>query len=168
MDSGFGNDVGVEAVTEVDGVDVVAGAKLALGQQGAAASSICDDTVSGATHHSRSLYMIVKKTWRNRLTAFISTANRYNHASPVIVAVACGVNDDGVWRVAKQTGSVTRRRLGTRLNKCEREAQGSDAVVCLRAAGLDAGSLACVRGLDGSCDDVGDATGNRQRNAMVQ
>lgn len=29
MDSGFGNDVGVQAVAEIDGVDVVAGAKLA-------------------------------------------------------------------------------------------------------------------------------------------
>jgi hypothetical protein len=29
MYGGFGDDVGVEAVTEVDGVDVVAGAKLA-------------------------------------------------------------------------------------------------------------------------------------------
>ena len=33
--------------------------------------------------------------------------------------------------------------------------------------GLDAGSLACVRGLDGSCDDVGDGTGNCEGNAMV-
>jgi hypothetical protein len=29
MDGGFGDDVGVEAVAEVDGVDVVTGAKLA-------------------------------------------------------------------------------------------------------------------------------------------
>jgi hypothetical protein len=28
------------------------------------------------TYHSRSLYMMVKKTWRNRLTALINTANR--------------------------------------------------------------------------------------------
>jgi hypothetical protein len=41
----------------------------------------------GSAYHSKSLYMIVKKTWRKRLTAFISTANRYNHASPVIVGV---------------------------------------------------------------------------------
>lgn len=45
--------------------------------------------------------------------------------------------------------------LGMRLNKCARDAQGSDAVVCLRTAGgLDAGSLACVRGLEGSGYDV--------------
>jgi len=31
--------------------------------------------------------MMVKKTWRNRLTAFMSTAKRYNHASPDILAV---------------------------------------------------------------------------------
>lgn len=30
--------------------------------------------------------MMVKKTWRNRLTALISTANRYSHASPDILA----------------------------------------------------------------------------------
>ena len=29
MDSGFGDDVGVQAVAEVDGVDVIAGANLA-------------------------------------------------------------------------------------------------------------------------------------------
>lgn len=29
--------------------------------------------------------MIVKKTCRNRFTAFISTARRYNHASPDII-----------------------------------------------------------------------------------
>lgn len=32
VNGGFGNDVGVETVTEVDGVDVVAGAKLAIAQ----------------------------------------------------------------------------------------------------------------------------------------
>lgn len=29
-----------------------------------------------ATYHSRSLYMMVKKTWRNRLTAFMRTERR--------------------------------------------------------------------------------------------
>ena len=28
------------------------------------------------THHSRSLYMMVKNTWRKRLTAFINTEKR--------------------------------------------------------------------------------------------
>lgn len=35
MDSGFGDDVGVQAVAKVDRVDVVAGAELACAQQGA-------------------------------------------------------------------------------------------------------------------------------------
>lgn len=39
------------------------------------------------TYHSRSLYIIVKKTWRNRFTAFISTASKYSHASPDILGV---------------------------------------------------------------------------------
>lgn len=70
MDSGFGNDVRVQSVAEVDRVDVVT------------------DSVSvilrcvHCAYHSKSLYMIVKKTWRKRLTAFMSTANRYSHASP--------------------------------------------------------------------------------------
>jgi hypothetical protein len=33
--------------------------------------------------------MMVKNTWRKRLTAFINTAKRYNHASPVIVRASC-------------------------------------------------------------------------------
>jgi hypothetical protein len=37
------------------------------------------------THHSKSLYMIVKKTCKNKFTALISTANRYSHASPDIM-----------------------------------------------------------------------------------
>jgi hypothetical protein len=32
--------------------------------------------------------MIVKKTCRNKLTAFINTANRYNHASPDIILLS--------------------------------------------------------------------------------
>ena len=42
----------------------------------------------GGAYHSRSLYIIVKNTWRNRLTAFMSTANRYSHASPDIIVMA--------------------------------------------------------------------------------
>lgn len=54
------------------------------------------------------------------------------------------------------------------MNRCARDAQGSDAVVCLQAAaGLDAGSLACVRGLDAGSDDVGQATRNAAGNAMA-
>ena len=42
---------------------------------------------AGKAYHSKSLYMMVKKTCRNRLTAFMSTAKRYNHASPDMLAV---------------------------------------------------------------------------------
>ena len=37
------------------------------------------------TYHSKSLYIIVKKTCKKRLTAFMSTARRYSHASPDIM-----------------------------------------------------------------------------------
>lgn len=38
-----------------------------------------------STYHSKSLYIIVKKTCRKRFTAFMSTARRYSHASPDIM-----------------------------------------------------------------------------------
>lgn len=85
MDSDFGDDVGVEAVAEVNRVDVVTG-------QRKVSVSLWDAPEGGALrgtnrpYHSKSLYMIVKKTWRKRLTAFTSTAKRYNHASPDILA----------------------------------------------------------------------------------
>jgi hypothetical protein len=34
--------------------------------------------------------MMVKKTWRKRLTALMMTAKRYNHASPDILATLNG------------------------------------------------------------------------------
>lgn len=37
------------------------------------------------TNHSKSLYIIVKNTCKKRLTAFMSTDNRYSHASPDIM-----------------------------------------------------------------------------------
>ena len=46
VDSGFGDDVGVEAVAQVDRVDVVAGAKLASIEQVDAPSSICNHVSS--------------------------------------------------------------------------------------------------------------------------
>jgi hypothetical protein len=97
VNGGLGDDVGVQAVAEVNRVDVITGAKLACACfwarlanssfvklfRAAAAGEL------GCTHHSRSLYIMVKKTCRNRLTAFINTARRYNHASPVIVRASC-------------------------------------------------------------------------------
>lgn len=47
-------------------------------------------TTRGRTYHSKSLYIMVKKTWRKRLTALISTASKYSHASPdIILDVYC-------------------------------------------------------------------------------
>ncbi len=42
--------------------------------------------LSGIPYHSKSLYIMVKNTWRKRLTAFMMTAKRNNHASPDILA----------------------------------------------------------------------------------
>jgi hypothetical protein len=70
VDSGFGDDVGVETVAQVNGVDVVTAARNQL------ACVVQFSCRSDETYHSRSLYMIVKKTCRNRLTALMSTANR--------------------------------------------------------------------------------------------
>lgn len=41
------------------------------------------------TYHSRSLYMMVKKTCRNRLTAFTNTDSKNNQASPDIMIAVC-------------------------------------------------------------------------------
>jgi hypothetical protein len=68
VDSGFGDDVGVKTVAEVNGVDVVTAASNQI--------SLISEVATTETYHSRSLYMIVKKTCRNRLTALMSTANR--------------------------------------------------------------------------------------------
>lgn len=81
MDGSFRNDIGVQTITEVDGVDVVADKESVSVNM-----SIDRMAPQGKTYHSKSLYMMVKNTWRKRLTAFISTASRYNHASPDILA----------------------------------------------------------------------------------
>jgi len=115
VDGSFGDDVRVQAVAEVDGVDVVTtgGALLAAVFGTAIRVQGINDVASQAlsrvlflfvtrqdearqheeskerrkkkkkkqergarAYHSRSLYIMVKKTWRKRLTAFISTAKR--------------------------------------------------------------------------------------------
>jgi hypothetical protein len=108
MYGSFGNDVRVQAVAEVYRVDVVAARTRGVSQKRGKVLSkgrnrnptatdpahmICAILKKGVfcrarhrTYHSRSLYIMVKKTWRKRLTAFISTAKRYNHASPDIFA----------------------------------------------------------------------------------
>jgi hypothetical protein len=94
VDGGFGNDVGVEAVAKVDGVDVITEkSKTSAYIRSSLKPRSALDRVqekfhrarTGITHHSRSLYIIVKNTWRNRLTALINTDSRYSHASPDIM-----------------------------------------------------------------------------------
>lgn len=60
--SGFGDDVGVQAVTEVDGVNVIAGAKLACAQQDAGHTVL---RMVPYTEHQASLYRL---TIPNRCT----------------------------------------------------------------------------------------------------
>lgn len=83
VNGGLWDDVGVQTVAKVDRVDVVTAqekerSELAMAlhstarKLGARACRMQDNRA----YHSRSLYMMVKKTWRNRLTALINTANR--------------------------------------------------------------------------------------------
>lgn len=84
--------------------------------------------------------MIVKKTCKNKLTAFINTANRYNHASPVIVIVCCVSNakmQDGTARGGWVSRSDEARVQQVVATVC---CWDSDAVVCLQGGRLDAGS----------------------------
>ena len=99
----LGNDVGVETVAEVNWVDVVTrecvsyvplvrtpgvGESAGAGEYSSFAATAPNSSKRGfGAYHSRSLYMIVKKTWRKRLTALMSTAMRYSHASPDIMTV---------------------------------------------------------------------------------
>lgn len=88
MDGCFRDDVGVQAVAEVDWVDVVAVGEVSflscsmvfescnrlpatqIEAQGRKGGPVRD------TYHSKSEYMIVKKTCKNRFTALMTTANR--------------------------------------------------------------------------------------------
>lgn len=74
MDGSFGNDVGVQTVAKIDGVDVVAVDKQVSLVRGCGAEDALARLLScahvpavqgywrRASYHSRSLYMIVKKT----------------------------------------------------------------------------------------------------------
>jgi hypothetical protein len=148
MYGSFRNDVGVETVAEIDRVDVVAAAKLACVledgslESHAAQSSPCAPPSVACTHHSKSLYIIVKNTCRNRLTAFINTASRYNHASPVIVRAFCvckqvmdvrksfAITWQCSQEVLQRDQEATLRALWTRVRSC----------VCRPSSGLDAES----------------------------
>lgn len=85
MYSCLGDDVGVQTVAEVDRVDVITVIKVH--QQDVIGKSPRHQLPESRTrtYHSKSLYMIVKKTCRKRFTALMSTARRYSHASPDIM-----------------------------------------------------------------------------------
>lgn len=99
MDSGFGNDVGVETVAQVNRVDVVTTRYKIRSVSNSSQGSWSWSTLwivhreqhshrratCVLTYHSKSLYMMVKKTCRKRLTALINTAKRKSHASPDIM-----------------------------------------------------------------------------------
>lgn len=50
-----------------------------------------------ATYHSRSLYIMVKKTCKNRLTALINTANKNSHPSPDMIVMCFLVDQVKMW-----------------------------------------------------------------------
>jgi hypothetical protein len=80
--------------------------------------------------------MMVKNTWRKRLTAFINTAKRYNHASPVIVRafvrpIECHEYEKGRNELAiGPVGASAKSVVGTLMRSC----------VCRLLDGLDAES----------------------------
>jgi hypothetical protein len=91
--------------------------------------------------------MMVKNTWRKRLTAFINTANRYNHASPVIVKAF--VRPIGYYKYAKGRNVLATGPVGASAgeDRCEECCWYADAVVCLQAVGqARRGKLARARG----------------------
>ena len=104
----FRHDVGIKSVAEVNGIYVVTVPNMMVSITVPVVScfmrfqsteglplhclsdqpfSPLDTVIEISTYHSKSLYMIVKKTCRKRLTAFMSTAKRYSHASPDIMEV---------------------------------------------------------------------------------
>jgi hypothetical protein len=91
--------------------------------------------------------MMVKNTWRKRLTAFINTAKRYNHASPVIVRafvrpIECYEYEKGRNELAIGPVGASAREDG-----CEECRWYADAVVCLQTVGrARRGKLARARG----------------------
>ncbi len=81
----------------------------------------------GWAYHSKSLYMMVKKTWRNRLTALINTANRKSHASPDIMMYS-GYSGEFEERVllptSRRFGGSDLRRLGWGCSRAAPDAAG--------------------------------------------
>ena len=80
MYGSFWYNVCIKAVAEIDRIDII----TTLPDQCVVQN---ESTARGRTYHSKSLYIMVKKTCRKRLTALISTASRYSHASPDIIVM---------------------------------------------------------------------------------
>lgn len=57
--------------------------------------------------------MMVKKTWRKRLTALMSTAKRYNHASPDILTDLIAEPIEKVVLCPRDSATKQRLRAGT-------------------------------------------------------
>ena len=74
MYSGFRYNICVESVAEVDRVDIITGGR----RVSLTFERYCHhhSKCVGNPYHSKSLYIIVKKTCRKRLTAFMRTAKR--------------------------------------------------------------------------------------------
>lgn len=91
MHRSLGDDVGIESIAEVNGVDVVTGStQLAFSKSTHLEAHLSKAAKDLSTYHSKSLYMMVKKTCKNRLTALINTDRRNNQASPdIMMAVMC-------------------------------------------------------------------------------
>lgn len=49
-------------------------------------TSVTGESINGA-RPDIATYIMVKNTWRNKLTAFSNTDNKYSHASPDIIGV---------------------------------------------------------------------------------
>lgn len=78
VNGSFRDDVGVETIAEFDGVKVVTKVNQSINQVRTYRPVFVTffRYADRLTYHSKSLYIMVKKTWRKRLTALIKTANR--------------------------------------------------------------------------------------------
>jgi hypothetical protein len=91
--------------------------------------------------------MMVKKTCRKRLTAFISTAKRYNHASPDILAVLCvrglGLRESyrGFGRIERTSSARVETECGGS-SICSLGVKGFGGVA--RDVGVDRGSFSLL------------------------
>lgn len=81
MYSRLGDNISVQAVAELDRVDIVTAENQSVMTPMRISRVSCGGrhrqrATGVVAYHSKSLYMMVKKTWRKRLTALTNTANR--------------------------------------------------------------------------------------------